>query len=109
MRKPQQRLITLVTQFLLLTFLIPCTGPIALGQRQDSNNKSTTDGIDLFRQGNTNEAIKVLSKAVKQHADDSEAWYYLGLAFYQEGSIVAARPAFEQLLRLRPYSPSAHA
>ncbi len=41
--------------------------------------------------------------------DDADAWYCLGLAFNSEGIFGGARPAFEQLIKLRPDSADAHA
>ena len=66
-------------------------------------------GIQLYKQGDTAAAIKILRKVVDKHSDDAEAWYFLALAYWSDGAIGAARPAFEHLIELRPESPDAHA
>jgi TonB family protein len=66
-------------------------------------------GIDLYKQGKAQAAIKILKEAVKQHSDDADAWYFLGLAYYSDSAIWLARDAFEHLLSSRPDSADANA
>jgi TonB family protein len=98
----------LVATFLVLQLV--GAGVTARAQDPDSTSNQTTEhGIDLYRQGDAARAVKVLDAVVKKHPNDSEAWYYLGLAYYGEGYIGNARPAFEELIKLRPNSADAHA
>jgi TonB family protein len=94
---------------LLLVFLALALWVQADAQQPDITNKATAHGIELYQQGQLDEAIKVLSEVVKKHSDDADAWYYLGLAHYGQGGICWARPAFEHLIKLRPDSAEAHA
>lgn len=75
----------------------------------DDPTHTTTQGVDLYRQGKTDEAIKVLSAVTKKHEEDAEAWYYLGLAQYSQEVFIGAREAFEKTVELRPRSADAHA
>ncbi len=50
----------------------------------------------------------LLREIVNMDPDDADAWYYLGPAFDSE-IFGSARPAFEQLIKLRPDSADAHA
>ena len=62
----------------------------------------TMQGVKLYQQGNTEEAIKVLKKIVKTRQDDADAWYYLGLACFRNDRLKDSRKAFEMAVRLRP-------
>jgi TonB family protein len=62
----------------------------------------TARGIALYQEGNTEEAIRILSEVVSNRPDDADAWYYLGLSFKREGSEWSARTAFEKVVNLRP-------
>ncbi|MGH9972042.1 MAG: tetratricopeptide repeat protein [Pyrinomonadaceae bacterium] len=64
-------------------------------------------GISLYKQGNTESAIKALSNAVKKDKLDADAWYFLALAWNGVGDPKGARKAFEQVVRLRPDFPEA--
>lgn len=59
-------------------------------------------GISLYKQGNTESAIRALSNAVKKDKLDAEAWYYLGLALNAVGEAKDASKAFERVVKLRP-------
>jgi TonB family protein len=64
--------------------------------------EDTARGVELYRRGDTEEAIKVLREVIKKRRDDADAWYYLGLAYKQEGWEGNAREAFENVVNLRP-------
>jgi tetratricopeptide (TPR) repeat protein len=59
-------------------------------------------GIELYRKGDFNEAVKSLQEAVKKQKNDSDAWYYLGLSSHRAGKIKDGRKAFEKAISLRP-------
>lgn len=66
-------------------------------------NVETLRGIQLYKQGQNAQAIEVLEDVLKNHdADDTNALYYLGLAYKRDGRERAAGMAFENLVSLRP-------
>lgn len=68
-----------------------------------SSQNDRQRGIDLFQQKRIPEAIKALRAAVKKTKNDSEAWYFLGLALLREPKeIKNASKAFETVLRIQP-------
>jgi TonB family protein len=95
---------------ILLSLVLLATSALATAQQSTNNPSEDRDrGILLYKQGETAAAIKILTKVVDKHSGDADAWYYLALAFWSEGEIGAARPAFEHLIKLRPESSDAHA
>ncbi|HLL74700.1 MAG TPA: TonB family protein [Pyrinomonadaceae bacterium] len=64
-------------------------------------------GIELFRRGDNEAAIKSLRDATKREKSDPEAWHHLGLALAKKGKFKDARKALEQAVALRPDSPAA--
>lgn len=61
----------------------------------------------LTTHGRSGEWIEALREIVREHPDDSEAWYWLGEAYYHAGSELLVRPwsfvgAFERSLELDP-------
>jgi TonB family protein len=62
----------------------------------------TKRGIQLYDDGQTSKAIELLSARTREHPDDADAWYYLGLAAERDGAEYIAGPAFEHALQLRP-------
>lgn len=99
-------IITLSLTIALLTFtflLIPGASIHAWAQQPSAPiPDDTAQGIKLYDQGNTEEAIKVLKKIVKDRQDDVDAWYHLGLAYFHHDKLKDARKAFEMAVRLRP-------
>jgi TonB family protein len=78
------------------------TNPRALveAQQQPTATSDRAQGIELYRKGEIESAIKLLQGAVKRNKDDLSAWHYLGLAFNQQGKAKEARKAHEQAARL---------
>jgi len=73
------------------------------------NAENRLRGIELYRQGKFVEAIKSLQGAVKENKTDHEAWYYLGLAFFQQPKkLKDAVKAFETAISLHPQFAAAH-
>jgi len=64
-------------------------------------------GIELFKRGDNEAAIKSLRDATKKDKSDSEAWHYLGLALVKKEKFKDARKAFERAIALRPNFPAA--
>jgi len=96
----------LVLSVVYLFFLI---SPGYVSGQQPEPLADTARGIQLYQQGDATGAIKILKEIVKNHPDDADAWYYLGLAFNSQGLFGEARPRFERLIQLRPDSADAHA
>jgi TonB family protein len=101
MRKPQN-LGAAVLLALLLSLIVQA-------QVAEVVPPTTTRGVELYHQGKTDEAIRVLSEVVKEHADDADAWYYLGLSQYRQEWIGGARDSFAKTVELRHQSADAHA
>ncbi|PYS79893.1 MAG: hypothetical protein DMF70_12235 [Acidobacteria bacterium] len=92
-----------LTVALFLSLILLATSADAKAQQRAASPSEDRDrGIQLYQKGEIAAAIKVLEKVTKKHTDDSDAWYFLGLAYNSEGAIVSGRAAFERLLRLRP-------
>jgi TonB family protein len=95
---------------LLLSLILLAASTGSTAQQPAGNPSEERDrGIQFYKQGDPAAAIKILTKVVEKHANDADAWYFLALAYWSEGAIGAARPAFEHLIELRPESPDAHA
>jgi tetratricopeptide (TPR) repeat protein len=62
----------------------------------------TKRGIRLYEDGETSKAIKLLSERTREHPDDADAWYYLGLAAEHDEAEYIAGPAFAHAIQLRP-------
>src|SRR5436190_18953855 len=103
MRRPHHLGVALLVALLLSLAAFSQTRP------PDDADNTTTHGVDLYRQGKLDEAIKVLLEVLKKHEDDAEAWYYLGLAQYSQEWFGGAREAFQKTVELRPRSADAHA
>jgi TonB family protein len=59
-------------------------------------------GVELYKQGEIQGAVKALRAAVKLDKTDADAWYYLSLALNRGGGLKEARKALENSVKLRP-------
>jgi TonB family protein len=61
-------------------------------------------GIELYKQGKNQEAIKIFEKLSKQKDTKTEikVWNYLGLAYLENGDLKKARKALEKADKLSP-------
>jgi TonB family protein len=59
-------------------------------------------GIESYKRGDFNAAVKALRTTTKKDDTNADAWYYLGLAFVKQYKPKDARKAFETAARLRP-------
>lgn len=59
-------------------------------------------GIEQYKRGETDAAIKSLRTATKKNKGDAVAWYYLGLSLLKKQRAKDARAAFESATALRP-------
>ncbi len=97
-----------LTAFLLivtvLSHLLFNSQTYVCAQQSSVATNDIARGIQLYREGKIEEAIKALRHAVKQQKGDAEAWQYLGLALNFDGKAKEARKAFETAVKLRPDS-----
>jgi Flp pilus assembly protein TadD len=73
-------------------------------QQSAASSDLTSQGVDLYTQGDMAGAIKVLQEAVKDREEDSRAWHYLGLALIRQGDLNDAREALDKAIKLRSES-----
>lgn len=59
-------------------------------------------GITLYRGGEFQKAINLLTAALKSNPNQPEGWHFLGLAQYRSDRLREARKAFEKAVQLRP-------
>jgi tetratricopeptide (TPR) repeat protein len=79
------------------------------GFAQNPTSDELRRGIDLYKHRDYVAASETLKKVVERNKQDAEGWSYLGLSFlHQPKRIKEASKAFEQLLKLRPDSSTAH-
>ena len=90
-------------------FLFILLSGLGTSARAQQTQSSAELGIELYKQGDTPGAIKILEEVVKRHPENVDAWYHLGLAFFGLGYTSAARVPFERVVELRPDSADAHA
>ena len=105
----------LLKKSLLLLMLLACVALLSINASAQTQPQSVSAqqpsisglddkarGIALYQQGDAKDAVKALREAVKQHQDDADAWYYLGLALSLELNLKDARQAFEKAVMVRP-------
>ena len=103
-----------LTSLIALLAILTISACLATGRASTQTQQPTAAeerdrAIDLYKQGDRAGAIKILKDFTRTHSEDADAWYFLGLAYYNEGWFYAARNAFEHLLTLRPDSADANA
>ena len=88
---------------LLLITIITFTNLFAQQNERDR-------GIELYKKGNTVEAIQILEilSKNKEGKNDGEVWNYLGLAYLNESKNKDARSSFEKAIKLNPQSSAFH-
>lgn len=97
--------------FPVLALLVSCALAISSSaQTASPDNSQRLRGIELYNQHNYSEAIRSLKQAVKKDKSDADAWYYLGLALFEDPKAVKdSSKAFETATKLRPNFAAAHA
>lgn len=71
-------------------------------QPQESAGGEAARGIELYRRGDNEAALKALREATRKDKSDPEAWHYLGLALSKKEKLKDARKAYERAVALRP-------
>lgn len=99
-----------ITALFLSALLLIFDSLISIRAQQTPSNVSTERerGIKLYNQHDDKNAIEALRAATKQHKEDADAWYYLGLALNRSNEVKNARKAFETAIKLRPDFAAAH-
>jgi len=86
---------------LSLAFIVLDTSTSTNAQQTAGNRSEDCErGIQLYKQGDFQGAIKSLRIAVKQQQDDISAWHYLGLVLAQVGKKDDARKAHEKAAKV---------
>ncbi len=87
---------------LLCVVCLWACAPIArgVGAQQDER----TRGVELYRGGDNEGALKVLRAATKQNKTDAEAWYYFGLALIKQQKVKDGQKALLTAATLNPQS-----
>ncbi|MBA3322170.1 MAG: TonB family protein [Pyrinomonadaceae bacterium] len=67
-----------------------------------------TRGVELYKRGENEGAIKLLRAATKKQKSNAEAWYFLGAALVKQGEVKDAGKSFEAAVKLRPQYAVAH-
>ncbi len=94
---------------LLATVLLSAVATTALAQTTSVPGTSEKrQGIDLYKKGEFAQSEAILSRVVTLNPADSEAWYFLGLAFLQKPDFRNAVRSFEKSVQLNPQSAPAH-
>jgi TonB family protein len=108
MLRTLNRFRNLAVTSIVLYLSIAVTQTKVNGQQSSAvTSDDSARGIKLYNQGDIKGAAEALRLAVKQHKDDADAWYYLGLALTSNGDGKGARKAFEATVKLRPESADA--
>ena len=95
--------------------VVLCLVLLALSHGANAQQPSPQDyqdreqGITLFQQGKTSEALRALRSATRKFKDDGMAWHYLGLCLNRSGDVKGARKAFEKAVKLQPDFAPSHA
>lgn len=88
MRTPHIALTSTLKNFLLICACLLLSSTHASLRAQVTLrpvSENTLHGIELYKQGDFQEAVAVLKRSVKQDKKDADAWQYLGLAYKQQG------------------------
>ncbi len=96
MQNPHTAFVSLISCAMLITACLLSIIPASAQQPLRASVDGLERGVELYRQGNDQEAIQVLKQVVKQHEDDVRAWHYLGLALNRQGKTNDARKAHEK-------------
>ncbi len=96
----------MIRSSVLIVLLLLTLGAAGLSAQQPSSHP----GIDLYKQGKTEEAIASLENArnQKEFSEDSEIWNYLGLAYFAKDNAKKAKKAFEKAIKLSPRISAYH-
>jgi TonB family protein len=112
-----------LTAFLRVA-LLACVSHAAVGvsthtrgqenkQGRASSAKTLSDdvarGIESYKSGDADAAIKLLRAATKKDKTDADAWYYLGLSYEKQENTKDALKAFEKAISLSLSHVTSHA
>ncbi|UCC38746.1 MAG: tetratricopeptide repeat protein [Candidatus Aminicenantes bacterium] len=72
------------------------------------DNPDLSKGVDLFRLGNYDEAIKYFEKLIEKFPSSIEGYYNIGLCYLRKGEVDKAVASLEKAVELNPESIEAH-
>ncbi|MFW5866827.1 MAG: tetratricopeptide repeat protein [Armatimonadota bacterium] len=90
----------IIVLYSALAGLLACG--IASGQQISSD---FTEGVQLFQERSYNAAIQRLEAVVEAEPENEAAWYYLGVARYEQDELEDALDALQRAYELRPGRP----
>lgn len=90
-----------INKSLLVLVSLACFLVVAYSQSSGQLPESSSEGVALYHRGDTEGAIKQLSRVVKKSKEDARAWHYLGLAHMRAGDFKVARQAFDKAIAAR--------
>lgn len=96
-----------LSRVFIIAFVLAGTNDVRLHAQQPSSSNAREQGVALYKQEDYKGATRVLWNAVKEDAQDIEAWHYLGLALHRSGDVEKAHQTFSRAVELG--SPSAGA
>ncbi len=88
-----------------ILFLILASGVLA---QDPSADRDLESGIDHAKNGRYMAAIRQLERATQAYPDNSEAWYFLGVAYLKTSGFKQAAEALETSVKLNPNFAEAH-
>lgn len=97
-----------MTFFISLLLFLPASVNASLSTSFQTASQERERGIALYRQGKAAEAVEVLNRVVKEHAQDYEAWEFLGLAQIQKQDLKNATKSLETAIKLNSRRATAH-
>lgn len=71
-------------------------------------NTHIEEGIELFKEGKFDKAVRILEKASREYPNSYEAFVYLGAGYAQISRHNAAIGAFKRACEIKPDSPRVH-
>jgi predicted Zn-dependent protease len=72
------------------------------GEVQAQTDQEVAQAYQLYKSGQTREAVLALNALSKKQKQNPDIWHVLGLAQHQLGNLKEARKAFEKAVALRP-------
>jgi tetratricopeptide (TPR) repeat protein len=93
------------TLFLAFAFFTDKSDAVA---QSTSTSVARERGLNLYREGRNDEAIRALKTAVKEDKTDHQAWYFLGLAQIASDSFKDAAKSLQNVIKLQPAFAPGH-
>lgn len=92
----------------MVAFLVCTLLPLSAWGKEDQEyvDRLLKEGMGQYARHDYEGAIRILESALKEEPQDVRILFYLGYAYYKNGSFADARATFEAAYRLHPdYTP----